>query len=140
MSSYILRLLTFYSFLFCSHISNFILYSTPSFPVLYIAAVFPHTLQLPAMDISNTFYLLQVSLIKSSNSTLTNMIILQTSDDKCNKEDKRAQQRRDAYKTPNITDVQRVYINGTQPTSAALYLDTPMRFSSAAGLSLTLYE
>jgi len=86
------------------------------------------------------FIYCRVSLMKSSSSKLINTIILQISDDKYNKEDKRAQRRKDAYKKPNIAEVQRVYINGTQPTSAALYLDTLMRFCPPAGLSFTLYQ
>jgi hypothetical protein len=135
MSSYILRLPMFYSFPFM--LALFQLHSLfhSFFPLYFILLLFFSTPYSYLLWIFLTHFIYcRVSLIKSSNSTL------QIFYDKCNKEDKRVQQRKDACKTPNIADVQRVCINGTQPTSAALYLDTLMRFCSAAGLSLTLCE
>jgi len=49
----------FYSFLFYLHFSYFILFLQSFFPLYFTLLLFFHTVQLAAVDISNTFYLLQ---------------------------------------------------------------------------------
>lgn len=93
-------------FILLRFISTFFVRTFPtsfSLPILlslvpYTTVVFSTTYSYLLWIFLIHFIYCKESLIKSSNSALINMKILQISGDKCNKEDKRKQQRKDAFK------------------------------------------